>query len=166
MVLYGSRIPWTAGVSWPSCVPSQHLDHPRQVHWGKQSGKWRSPWLCASTDQQQPKHWYVINTVLVTNAKYSTTGAAVKNVVSNSARSSTFWKETCIHISLHQKWSISLELSKYANGYRLIYLVASFCSEFLCHYAVTMTDMILYLCLRISTVSRTFYYTKVITALC
>lgn len=41
----------------------------------------KRPWICANTTQQQPKHWHVISTVLVTNLKPSTIQGAVRKII-------------------------------------------------------------------------------------
>lgn len=63
-------IMWSVGISCPSCVllptPACSL--------ARQSEKWRNPWCCAGTVQQQCKHSCAITTLLVTNPKQSTMG--------------------------------------------------------------------------------------------
>lgn len=55
---------------------------------GEQSGKVRKPWYCGSTDQQQPKHWCVINSLLITNWKHSRIWAAAEEINSIPDRAS------------------------------------------------------------------------------
>ena len=73
-------------VSCPSHVPSLSLAHPQLTCWRREQ---RKPCHCASTVQQEPKHWCITNAVLATYAKQSTTPAAVKKVNSIPARHST-----------------------------------------------------------------------------
>lgn len=56
---------------------------------GGQREKQRAPGCCVNTAQQWLKHWYLINTVLVTSLKHSTMQAARKKINSVSARPST-----------------------------------------------------------------------------
>ena len=51
-------------LSWPRPLPASC---PPPGYW--LFGKERQPWCCASTGQQQPKVWCVINTILATDAK-------------------------------------------------------------------------------------------------
>lgn len=43
---------WSAGVSYPSCVPTLPLAHPHPTCWGHRVGKKKVPWLCVCTVQQ------------------------------------------------------------------------------------------------------------------
>lgn len=73
-------------VSYPSWFPSQLVTHPQPPRSGGRAGKKEKPWGCASTAQQQPKHWCVTHTVLATNGKCSTILVAMKEVDSIRGR--------------------------------------------------------------------------------
>ena len=59
---------WTACISCLSCIISQFLDYLLR-HW--KSGQRKKHWHGASTVQQWPKYWYVINTVIITDSNQS-----------------------------------------------------------------------------------------------
>lgn len=67
---------WSFWVSCLSCVLSQFLGHLWTSHKVGRVGK-RKPGCWASTAQQQPKYWYIANTVLVINPEHSTIEAAM-----------------------------------------------------------------------------------------
>lgn len=65
------------------------------------SGLERKLWCCASTAQQQQKHWYADNTVLAINAKHRVVWAAMRRAVFIPARPS-------VHLMKRMEaWSIS-----------------------------------------------------------
>lgn len=72
----------SAGVSCPSCLPSQLLVHP----WPTCNKKQRRAWLCVSTAQQSQKHPRIINAVFSTNLKHSPTPATIKKINSIPAK--------------------------------------------------------------------------------
>lgn len=76
-------------VSCPDCDPSWPLGHSSQPnHWKCRVGN-RSPGCCASAAQQQQlKHWCVVNTALVTSLNHSIIWAALKNIRSIPAKPS------------------------------------------------------------------------------
>lgn len=73
----------SAGASSPGLI-NLLLTLSLLVRDGEQSKKQRWPWFCKNTAQQQLKHWCVINTVLVTILKHSTTQAVWKKNDSQS----------------------------------------------------------------------------------
>jgi len=68
---------------------SQLCPHPISLLAEQQSEKQSRPQRCASTDQQQLKHWHVINTVLVTKLKHNIIQASMKEINSMPARPRT-----------------------------------------------------------------------------
>lgn len=86
MMLYHVEYPLGQLAACPSCVPS--LVQPQPVHWVGQCGK-RGSFNTASTVQQWPRHWCVINSVLTRNPKYNAILAAVKKVNSIPTRHNT-----------------------------------------------------------------------------
>lgn len=69
---------WPFQFIHPIRVHSQPLGHLLAYLLGGQSRKKRRPSCYAYTTQQQPKHWWVTNTILVTSSKHSISQAAVK----------------------------------------------------------------------------------------
>lgn len=80
--------------------------------WG-QSGKKKIIWCSTSTAQQLLKHRWVINFVLITNLKHSTTQAATEKIISIPTKPSTISTSylilftSCSHTSLSNKSSLS-----------------------------------------------------------
>ena len=67
-ILYGIS-PWPFWVSYPGSSPLQLLEHPEPV--AGRAAREAEKQLCASTAQQQLKHWCVINTIFIKNPKLS-----------------------------------------------------------------------------------------------
>lgn len=90
-------------------IHSQTLVHAQCTCWTGHggSGKKRKPWYYASTAQQQPKCWLVINTFLVIGPIHSTIQAATKKVNSIPARLSTGhleFRHQLRHVQIAQLW--------------------------------------------------------------
>lgn len=76
-----------------SLVSSGHLSgcasYTASVYSTREQSKKQRPWYCASTGQEQLKHWCVMSIVFVTNLKRSTIWATMKNINFIPARLST-----------------------------------------------------------------------------
>jgi len=99
VMLYGISL-WLIWISCPGFASSQPLVRPQPSHWSVVMVVER--WCYASTLQQWPKHWCIINTVLATDPKHNTVRASMKKVNSILDRPSTLVSEvgTCQNIFL------------------------------------------------------------------
>lgn len=75
----GISLWYSITVICPGCLCSQHLVHQAT---SLRQGKWRKSWDCAGTNQQEPQHCCVTDTIPATKPKHSTSGAAVTEVKS------------------------------------------------------------------------------------
>jgi len=70
------------GLSW-LCILPNSCPPPALLIGSQGAGRLRDrkSWCCARTVQQQPKHCCIINTILTTNTKHSTTLAVVQKLI-------------------------------------------------------------------------------------
>ena len=88
VIWYGICLVSLGQLSW-LCPFPRSCPAPACHWWGGAKILERQPWCCASTGQQQPKHWCVINTFLATSTEHSTIRAAMGRINSISARPNT-----------------------------------------------------------------------------